>query len=84
MSTSRPSTLLLFGVVTVLTLLSVLPSTIAIPQIARTGKYLYDDSGNRFYIKVSALSWLCRLRIKRLGTGERQHCGYRGGTIGLA
>lgn len=30
----------------------------SLPQITRTGKYLYDPSGNRFSIKVSA-AWNC-------------------------
>lgn len=29
-----------------------LAMTAALPNITRTGKYLYDESGNRFYIKV--------------------------------
>lgn len=33
--------------------LGLLATTQALPQITRTGKYLYDPSGNRFYIKVS-------------------------------
>jgi hypothetical protein len=52
MSTSRSISLrLLF--VALLALLAVLPATRAIPQITRKGKYLYDESGSRFYIKVS-------------------------------
>jgi len=41
-----------------LSLLSFLPSASALPQITRTGKYLYDPSGNRFTLKVSV--GLCR------------------------
>lgn len=29
-----------------------LTMTAALPNVTRTGKYLYDESGNRFYIKV--------------------------------
>ncbi|KAK4683553.1 hypothetical protein P7C73_g6692, partial [Tremellales sp. Uapishka_1] len=31
--------------------LSLLASTRALPQISRTGKYLYDPTGARFFIK---------------------------------
>ena len=32
--------------------LSLLPLALALPQITRQGKYLFDPSGNRFFIKV--------------------------------
>jgi hypothetical protein len=34
-----------------LTALTLLTTTLALPQITRKGKYLYDPSGTRFYIK---------------------------------
>lgn len=34
-------------------LTALLPLASALPQISRKGKYLFDPSGNRFYIKVS-------------------------------
>jgi hypothetical protein len=37
--------------------LAVLQGVQSLPQITRTGKYLYDPSGNRFSIKVSA-AWI--------------------------
>lgn len=31
-----------------------LPLAAALPPITRTGKYLYDQNGERFFIKVSS------------------------------
>lgn len=42
-----------FGGLTSWLLLALISWTYALPQITRTGKYLYDPSGNRFFIKVS-------------------------------
>lgn len=40
------------GAIMLLTVLSgSLTSVQALPKISRTGRYLYDDSGTRFYIK---------------------------------
>ena len=33
----------------------------ALPQITRTGKYLYDPSGNRFFIKAGPLPAISRV-----------------------
>jgi hypothetical protein len=39
-----------------------LPLVSALPKIHAKGKYLYDEGGNRFYIKVCRLSMLSCMR----------------------
>jgi hypothetical protein len=34
------------------------PFVSAISKITRTGRYLYDDKGDRFYIKVSGVEFV--------------------------
>jgi hypothetical protein len=36
-----------------------IPFAQALPKVSRTGKYLYDDTGTRFFIKVSLLLHFC-------------------------
>ena len=35
----------------------------AISKVTRAGRYLYDDSGNRFYIKGVAYQEMCMSRL---------------------
>ena len=36
-----------------------IPFARALPKVSRTGKFLYDDTGTRFFIKVSLLLHFC-------------------------